>query len=487
MGITADSSHEPRPEKQNILDSANKSEKFIRMTTLPVEKLVITLAFPSITIMIITALYNMADTYFVSSLGTSAVAGVGIAFPLMAIIQAMGFFFGQGSGNYVSRALGAEEIEKASLMAVTGLVSGFLFMAILAVTGLICLKPLIEALGTTDTIRPYAADYIFFILFAAPWMVAATVLNQLLRYQGSANIAMVGMLSGAILNIFLDPLFIFVFHWGVKGAAIATMLSQIVSFFLLLYYSCTRAGLVPIKWRNFSPSLFRYIEMFRGGIPSLLRQGLMSAASIFINHFAKNYGDAAIAAITIVNRICMFANSIIFGFGQGFQPVCGFNYGAKLYSRVRKAFWFCVRYCFIGLLIIVIFLALFAPQIVALFRKDDLLVLAIGKRGLRFNCISLPFMAIVIMCNMITQTMGKTLEASIVATVRQGLFLIPSLFILGPFLGLIGIQLATPVADMMSLVVVIPILIRVIRHISVPDGTALGNRIDTIPEINDID
>jgi len=313
-------------------------------------------------------------------------------------------------------------------------------------------------------------DYILFILIASPWMVTAMVLNQQLRFQGSASIALVGILSGVILNVFLAPLFIFGFRLGVKGAAMATMTSQMTSFFILLFYGCRRKGNIPIRISLFSPSFSRYKEMFRGGLPALIRQGLMSAATILINHFAKNYGDAAIAAISIVNRLCMLANSMMLGIGQGFQPVCGFNYGAKLYSRVRKSFWFCVRFCTTGLFIICVLMAVFAPNIIALFRKDDLEVIAIGARGLRLNCISLPFMGLVIMTNMMTQTMGKALEASIVASSRRGIFLIPSLFILGPSLGLFGIQLCTPIADLMSLMIAIPIMIRILKQLSVPDS-----------------
>ena len=451
------------------IDAPVTSEKFVKMTTAPVERLVLSLAGPSIAIMITTALYNMADTYFVSSLGTSQVAAVGIAFPLMAVIQALGFFFGQGTGNYMARALGAQDTDGASRMAVTGLISGFIVMAVIAAVGLTALGTLVEGLGATQTIKPFAKEFIFFILLASPWMVAATVLNQQLRFQGSAAIAMTGMLSGAVLNIFLDPLFIFVFKLGVKGAAIATMISQIVSFTILFFYGTTRKGNIQIKFKNFSPSVSRYAEMFRGGIPALLRQGLMSVASLLINHFARPYGDAAIAAISISNRLSMFAASIVLGFGQGFQPVCGFNYGAKLYSRVKKAFWFCVRFCTGALFLISIAMAIFAPEIITLFRKDDLDVIAIGAFGLRLQCMSLPFAAGIIMVNMMTQTMGKALEASIVALSRQGLFLIPSLFILGPLLGLNGIQLARPVSEIAGLVVVIPILNRVLKILSAPD------------------
>jgi len=451
-------------------DASVKSEKFLKMTGTPVEKLVFSLALPSIAIMIVSAFYNMTDTYFVSKLGTSQVAAVGIAFPLMAVIQAMGFFFGQGSGNYMSRALGAQDTDGAFRMAVTGLVTGFFAMAVIAAAGLAALVPLVDGLGATPTIRPFAREYILFILLASPWMVAATVLNQQLRFQGSAAIAMTGMLSGAILNIFLDPLFIFAFGLGVKGAAIATMISQIVSFLILFFYGSTRKGNIPIKFKYFSPSFSRYAEMFRGGIPALLRQGLMSVASILINHFARPYGDAAIAAISISNRLSMFATSMVLGFGQGFQPVCGFNYGAKLFSRVKKAFWFCVRFCCSSLLVLSILMAIFAPHIIALFRKDDLEVIAIGAFGLRLQCISLPFTAGIIMVNMMTQTMGRALEASIIALSRQGLFLIPSLFVLAPLMGLDGIQLARPVSEIVSLVVVIPVLIKTLKILSVPDG-----------------
>jgi putative MATE family efflux protein len=445
-----------------------RNEKFIKMTTAPVEKLVLSLAVPSIAIMLISALYNMADTYFVSSLGTSQVGAIGVAFPMMTVIQAMGFFFGQGSGNYMARALGAQNTDDASRMAATGFVSGFLVMAVIAAAGIIGLGPLVDGLGATQTIRPFAEEYIFFIFLASPWMVAATVLNQQLRFQGSAAIAMTGMLSGAILNIFLDPLFIFVFRMGVRGAAVATMISQIVSFMILFFYGVTRKGNIPIRLKHFSPSVSRYAEMFRGGIPALLRQGLMSVAAVLINHFARPYGDAAIAAISISNRISMFATSMVLGFGQGFQPVCGFNYGAKLFCRVKKAFWFCVRLCSSVLLIISIAMAIFAPYIIALFRKDDMEVIAIGALGLRLQCISLPFAAGIIMVNMMTQTMGRALEASVVALSRQGLFLIPSLFILGPLMGLDGIQLARPVSELVSLVVVIPILLRILKVLSAP-------------------
>ncbi|MDR2619208.1 MAG: MATE family efflux transporter [Treponema sp.] len=442
--------------------AAQDSEKFIRMTTAPVERLVCGLAAPSIAIMLVSALYNMADTYFVGSLGTSAVAAVGIAFPLMAIVQAMGFFFGQGSGNYMSRTLGARETENASRMAATGFVTAFLVVALIAALSLLFLRSLTLALGATPTILPYAMEYLVFILLASPWMAASMVLNQQLRFQGSASLAMIGMISGAVLNIFLDPLFIFTFNMGIKGAAAATMLSQMTSF-AILWFCCGRKDNIPIRFRHFSPSLGMYREILRGGLPALLRQGLMSVATVIINHIAGTYNDAAIAAISIVNRVYMFAGSAMLGFGQGFQPVCGFNYGAKLYGRVKKAFWFCVRLSAGVLFAAGILLAGFAPEIIALFRRDDPEVIRIGTLGLRLYCVSLPFSAWVVMSNMMTQTIGKALEASLISMSRQGLFLLPGIFILSPFLGLLGIQLALPAADLAAFVFAIPITVKVLK------------------------
>jgi putative MATE family efflux protein len=437
-----------------------QSGKFVQMTTAPVEPLVCALAVPTILIMLISSLYNMADTYFVGSLGTSVVGAVGVAFPLMAVIQAMGFFFGQGTGNYISRALGAREPERASRMAATGFFTALMVMAVICGLGLVNLKSLALLLGATPTILPYAMDYIFFILIAAPWMTASMVLNQQLRFQGSASMAMAGMITGAVLNIFLDPLLIFVFNMGIKGAAIATMFSQMVSLGILLV-CCSMKDNIRIRPGQFSPSPGLYLEMLRGGLPALLRQGLMSVASVIINHFAGVYGDPAIAAISIVNRIYMFAGSVMLGFGQGFQPLCGFNYGAKLYGRVKRAFWFCVKLCSAVLAGTAAVLALFAPRIIALFR-DDPEVIRIGARGLRLHAISLPFLAWVIMCNMMTQTTGKTLEASMISMSRQGLFLLPALFILRPALGLPGIQLSLPVADMAGFFFAIPLAARVL-------------------------
>ena len=310
-----------------------QQRKFKKMTETPVEPLICRMAVPTIISMLITSIYNMADTFFVGRIGTSATAAVGIVFSLMAIIQAIGFFFGQGSGNYISRKLGAREVEEASRMAATGFFSALLTGAAVMVLGFCFSESFCRLLGATETIMPYAQDYMRLILIGAPYMTAALVLNNQLRLQGNAFYAMIGLVSGGLLNIALDPLFIFGFGLGISGAALATILSQLVSFFLLLLGCNRAAGNLPIRFRHFSPSLARYRAIVNGGLPSLCRQGLASVATICLNTAAGPFGDAAIAAMSIVTRLTQFAASAVLGFGQGFQPVCGFNYGARRYDR----------------------------------------------------------------------------------------------------------------------------------------------------------
>ncbi|MDR0598248.1 MAG: MATE family efflux transporter [Treponema sp.] len=440
-----------------------QDERFRYMTTAPVEGLVVRLGIPSMIIMLVSGIYNLADTYFVGSLGTSAVAAVGVVFPLMAIVQALGFFFGQGSGNFISREMGAKHFDRAAQMAATGFISCFIVAGALSLAGQIFINPLSLVLGSTPTILPYARSYMRFILIGAPFMAASQVLNNQLRFQGSSLYAMAGMISGAILNLGLDPLFIFVFRLGVLGASLATAISQLVGCLVLLA-GCTRKGNIAIRFKNFNPSVRNYLEIARGGFPSLLRQGLQSASTVFINHLAGAYGDVAIAAISIVNRVAMMVGASIMGLGQGFQPVCGFNYGAKLYGRVKKAFWFVAKFVTLGMSVIAVILAVWAPRIIALFREDDARLIALGARYLRLHCAVMPLMGWIILCNMMTQTMGKARIASLLALARQGLFLLPLLLILTPALGLLGIQLSIPGSDFCSFLFSIPFIIRIFRR-----------------------
>jgi putative MATE family efflux protein len=436
---------------------------FERMTTEPVEKLVCHMAVPTITIMMVSALYNMADTYFVGSLGTSATAAVGLSFSLMAVIQAVGFFFGHGSGNYISRALGAQHTQDAQKMAATGFFTAFGVGLVIAISGTVFLSPLARLLGATDTSLPYTRDYLTCILLAAPFMVSSLMLNNLLRFQGKALVGMIGMTCGAIVNIALDSLFILVLHLGVKGASLATMISQILSCIVLFIICNTGKDRVPILPRNYAATLGNYKEIARGGIPSLLRQTLLSFSTLLLNHAAGSYGDEVIAAISIVSRVFLMASAALIGFGQGFQPVCGFNYGAKRYDRVKSAFWFCARLATVVLVMVGIACFIKAPDIIGLFRKDDPEVIRIGARALRIQCFTFPLAGWIVINNMMLQTMGKALPASLLALARQGLFLLPLIFTLVPLLGVLGIQLCIPIAELCTFIVSFPMGIAVLH------------------------
>jgi len=431
------------------------------MTHEPVDRLIISLAIPSILSMLVSAMYNMADTYFVSRLGTSATGGVGICFSVMAIVQAIGFTFGQGSGNNIARLLGSQDRESAVTVASTGFFTAFGLSTVLAVLGSFFVTPLVFFLGATDTIAPFAADYLRYLFLGMPFIASSFVLNNLLRYQGSAAYALVGILAGAVLNIGLDPLLIFTFRMGVGGAALATSISQIVSFCILLIQS-GRGGNFRPSLRHFSRDPALHLRIVKNGSPSMLRQGLASVAAILLNTSAAVYGDAAVAAMSIVSRVFMFAISALLGFGQGFQPVCGFNYGAGLFDRVRRAFWFCVRLSTIVLLVLAAVGLLFAPQIMALFRKDDLQVIQIGTLALRSQFAVLPLSSFTILAMMLTQTIGISGKASVLALARQGLFFVPFVLVLPRLIGILGVQISQPVSDIfafiLSMIITLPVL-----------------------------
>ena len=426
----------------------SQEQKFEMMTEAPIPGLIGRLAVPTIISMLITSFYNMADTFFVGKIGTSATAAVGVVFPVMAIIQALGFFCGHGSGNSISRHLGSKDVQSARELASTGFFLAFALGILLMVLGLIFLDPLSHLLGSTETIFPYTRDYLRFILLGAPYMTAQLVLNNQLRFQGNAFYAMIGITSGGVLNVILDPIFIFVFDLGISGAAIATILSQFVSFCLLLV-GLRVSKCIPIHLRNVRLTALRLREIMGGGLPSLFRQGLGSIATTTLNIAANPYGDAAIAAMSVVSRIMMFANSALIGFGQGFQPVCGFNYGADKYDQVKEAFWFCVKVSTAVLLGLAVLGGFLSGHLIWIFR-NDLNVIQIGTTALRFQCVTFALNGWIIMNNMMMQTMGKTVPATILAASRQGLFFIPALLILPQFLGLTGIQCAQAVSDVFT-------------------------------------
>lgn len=446
--------------------TAMAAEERVRyMTQAPVRRLILEMSAPTVISMLVTSFYNMADTLFVGQLDTQSTAAVGVAYSAMALLQAISFFFGHGSGNYISRQLGARNYEAAERMAATGFFSALLAGCGIAALGVAFITPISRLLGSTPTILPYTVAYLRVIFLGAPFLIGAFVLNNQMRFQGSASISMVGIMTGAVLNVVLDPVLIFGLKMGVAGAAWATSISQLVSFVVLLVLNRRRAA-IKVRLSRFTPQPHYFYKIFTGGVPSLCRQGVGSIATVLLNLAAGNYGgaaaDAAIAAMGVVNRISMFANSALIGFGQGFQPVCGTNYGAGKRTRVRQAFYFCIRLGCGTVAALSVLAFAFAPQLIQLFR-DDADVVIIGTAALRAQCLTLVLTVWIVLCTMLLQTIGMAWQASVVAAARQGLFLIPVVFILPNLLGLAGVEYAQPAADLLAFVLALPMGLSVLK------------------------
>ena len=436
-------------------------DNYTQLTTGAIPSVITRMAVPTIISMLVTSLYNIADTFFVGQIDTQSTAAVGVVFSAMSIIHAVGFFFGHGSGNFISRTLGAKDRESAARMSATGFVYAIAAGLIITIVGEWLLTPLAIGLGSTPTILPYAEQYMAIILLGAPVMTGGLVLNNQMRFQGNASLAMVGIVSGAVLNVALDPLLILGFGWGIVGAAWATVISQTFSFLLLLYMQ-RRGDNIRLDLRRFTPSIKYVREIVAGGTPSLTRQSLGCVATILLNVVAGVYGDAAIAAMSIVSRITFVIFSVIIGLGQGFQPLCGFSFGAGLYERVRRAFWFCVRVGTIFLTLCAIFLFVFSTPVIAIFR-DDPDVIRIGSEALRYQVLVYPLGALTMLSNMFLQTVRMPWRANILAAARRGLFFIPMILILPSCLALYGLVICQPVCDTLAFIVTLPVILYSLR------------------------
>ena len=447
-----------------------QEERTNQILTEPVDRLIVGLAGPAVLSMLITAIYNMADTFFVSQIGTSASAAVGVTFSLMAIVQAFAFMIGQGAGNNISRLLGAGEKTKAEEFAAVGFFTELIVGVLLSVFCLLTQDKMVYWLGATDTIAPYARDYMQWIALGFPFIMGSFGMNNILRFQGHAAKGAAGMMTGGILNMLLDPLFIFGFGLGTKGAAIATAISQMVSFTIMLVQSNRGAGALKIRFCRFRPTAKMYLSIVHVGLPSLARQGIVSLSTIIFNHAAAPYGDACIAAFSIVNRITGFISSAIIGVGQGFQPVCGTNYGAGRYSRVMEAYRFLRKITLIILLVCAVAAFAFATPLIRIFRKEDEEVVRIGTTFLRYQAVTLPLFSLICSNNMCSQTCGYGLRATLLSCLKNGLCLIPLLLILDSVLGLQGLQLAQPLADVFSAIISVLVMRPILRELKKPDA-----------------
>ncbi len=432
------------------MKNKNQLTQYEKMSLTPIPRLILGLSVPAVISMLVTNIYNLVDTAFVGQLGTSASGAVGIVFGFMSIIQAIGFMFGQGAGSILSRALGMKDRQSASVNASAGFFASFLSGVLICIFGFVFLDDMVFWLGSTQTIAPFAKTYITYILISAPFMCSCLTLNNILRYEGRAFLGMIGLMSGAILNMAVDPVLMFGLDLGIAGAGLSTALSQLISWGILLFMFLSGKTESKLSLKNavyFTPRLFGNI--IATGFPSLLRQVLNSITAVMLNNCCAVYGDAAVAAMSIVSRIVFFAFSIAIGIGQGYQPVAAFSYGAKKFSRLRKGFWFAVCASETIIFVTTALLVLLSDDLIALFR-DDPGVIEIGTRALRLQALATLILPLCMVIEMLFQSTGRRLGATLLSALRNGLFFIPALLILSNVRGIAGIQEAQPLSLLLS-------------------------------------
>ena len=432
-------------------------------------------ALPSMLAQFVSVLYSIVDRMYIGHIagaGETALAGVGVCGPVVTMVGSAAVWISWGASPLMGIRMGEGRPEEAKRILRTGFVMLLAFSLAMMALVIPLREPMLRFFGASDATYPYADAYFTTYLMGTVFALLATGLNQMIIAQGFAAQAMRLVVLGAALNIALDPVFIFALNMGTAGAALATALSQVVSFCILLTMCNTKADALSIRFSHFKPSLRIYGGICYNGIPSLGRQGIASISTILLNNAAGIYGDAAIAAMSIVSRYTMFINSSVIGFGQGFQPVCGFSYGAGKYKRVRESFWFCVKVVTIILIVLCLISLLLSGQIIAVFRRDDPQVIEIGTLALRLQLLTLPLWGYITMCNMFTQSIGYGVRSTIISTARQGIFLIPALLILPRVWGLLGIQIAQPVADLCTLVLCWLIVGGILRQLKAKETAA---------------
>ncbi|MDR3139741.1 MAG: MATE family efflux transporter [Treponema sp.] len=423
------------------------------------------IAFPQVVTMLIDALYNIADTYFVSQLGPAATAAVGINDSTMHIIRALALAFGMGAASYISRLLGAGKDQEASRAASTTIFTAMGFIAGISVLGYIFLSPLMTFLGATESAKPYSMAYGRWTLLFAPFTAGTVCLSQTLRGEGSTAFAMCGSVSGCVINLFLDPLLITAFNWGVSGAAIATGISKVISFGILLFPFISQRTVVTISLRLFSPRKDLYGEIARMGIPVGMRTSMMTLSTIVINNMAAGFGDIALAAVAVANKCMRLVSAAIMGFGQGFQPIAGYCWGARKYGRVKKAFFYTSAIGFVISAVLGALLAVFARRVVGIF-SGDLAMIDAGVILVRSQSVVLPPHVWVLIAGGLFQGTGKPFQAGLLGLSRQIFSLIPSVIILTSLFGLTGLVYAQAAADLVSFCIALGLVIPMILELN---------------------
>ncbi len=450
---------------------ANREKRRKLMLEGNLVKVIPVIALPMIISMLIDSIYNMADTYFVSQLGRSATAAVGVNDSLLHFMRSIALGFGMGASSYISRLMGAKEEEEACRVGTTTLFTSMITLSVIAAVSYLFLSPLMTLLGATESVKPYSMDYGRFILLSAPFTAAEVAFSQILRSEGSTRYSMIGMLCGCGINIVLDPVFIHVMGLGVAGAAIATTISKGISFVVLFVPFLRKKTLIEIRLRYFTPKLSIYKEVAKMGIPTFLRSSMMTVASVGTDNGAGSFSDSALAAVSVVNKCCRLIGGAIMGFGQGFQPIAGYCYGAKRYKRVRDAFWTCTVMGMTACAILSVFMFLFSDQILSIFASDDREILQIGGLMLRSQCITLCLHVWVMIINGIFQALGKAIPAAVLGLSRQVICLIPCVVVMSALFGVNGLAVSQAAADVLSMGIALPLLIPLLNKLKkMPDG-----------------
>ena len=444
-----------------------EERQYNKMINTPVKKLVLTLGIPTTISMLVTSIYNIADTLFVSGLGEGATGAVGVVFPLMAIVQAIGFTFGMGASSMISSKLGEKKDKDAQKLGSSAFYVAIALGIILALFSFIFIKPLMNVLGATENNLQYAMDYAKYIIYGYPIMIGSFVLNNILRSEGKALLSMIGLTVGGVLNIILDPIFITAFDMGISGAAVATLISQTISFIILLSMFIFKKSIITLSPKYITKEAWVYKDVLKVGFPSLCRQGLASLATVFLNRQAGAFGgDPALDAMSVVSKIFMIVFSTSLGIGQGYQPVCGYNYFAKRYDRVKEAMYFTLACGSILMLITCAGLFIFAEPVMSIFGRQSQETIEIGTRVIRYQSIAMPFLSLNVIANMSFQSTKKKLSATILSCCRQGIFFIPLIWLLPAVVNLTGVELTQALSDFLTFLFTIPFFVKFVKELN---------------------
>ena len=444
----------------------------------PISRIIPKMAIPTIVAFLINSIYSLADTYFVSSLGTNATAAVSVNASLDQLIMMCGSMLAVGANSYIARLLGEGNEKKASQVLSTAFYTAFGIGALLMIFGNLFMVPMVRLLGATPTCEQYSIDYATYVLFAAPFMAANFVMNQCLRSEGSATLSMIGMGFGGILNVILDPIFIMPWglNMGVAGASLATAISKWVSFAILIFPYLTRRSLLHLSIRNFYPSRDIITKVISVGSSSMFRSGLAVVSAILLNSIAGSISDSVLAAVGVCTKVMMFPFSIILGFGSGFQPVAGFNWGAKRFDRVHESYHFCAKVALLGSLLMAILVGVFSDTFMVLFAGTDAEMRRIGVICMVSQCIALPIHAWVAIVNMLCAGLGNAKGALSLSTARQGTCFLPILYPLAFLFGAYGIACVQAIADILSLVLAVPIMRKTKKSIAQAEANWLAKQ-----------